>query len=213
MDKEVNRFSTSDGIEYEVDKFGVIHQLNPQPYNYNEEYIDTYRKPEYRENSAYLQGLRLGHVLTLYRQHLRCNPHTLLDYGYGDGSFLKLASESGLICSGLDVTGEPLPEGCLHHNPLAPVDIVTFWDVYEHLNTIEINIDCKMVVMSMPNVEGKDFETWKHRKPNEHLHHFTTKSLQLTMLEMGWTCISVTHIEDIIRKGEPNNIMTLAFVR
>ncbi len=109
---EKTTFKTLDGVEYNVDIYGVIHQTNPQEYKYDGAYIDTYRKPEYKEQSARLMGIRLGCVLTAYKITFGKDPQHLLDYGFGDGSFLNTAKESIENCSGVDVTGEKVPQGC-----------------------------------------------------------------------------------------------------
>ena len=45
------------------------------------------------------------------------------------------------------------------------------------------------------------FESWKHRKPDEHLWHFNRDSLNKFMERMGYVMISSTNIEDTIRKN------------
>ena len=208
-------FTTTDLCEYYEDEHGVIHQVNATPYTYDESYVDTYLSPEYRERSAALMGLRLGACLSAYSSVYNLRPTTILDVGYGDGSFLNLAKEIIAHPMGMDVTGLPVPEGCTKLEEYQYADVVTYWDVFEHIEDLSFIKDllAQVVVMSMPNVEGKDFDVWKHRKPNEHLHHFTPESLTKLMDSYGWELLFVNHSEDTIRKGAFNNILTAAFKR
>ena len=46
------------------------------------------------------------------------------------------------------------------------------------------------------------FTTWKHRKPDEHLHFHDPCSLSETMKAYGWSPVIINNdIEDIVRKG------------
>ena len=78
------------------------------------------------------------------------------------------------------------------------------------------DLDCKNVAISLPNCHYKDdqwFEEWKHRKPDEHLWHFNKNSLVKFMERMGHKLVSMSNVEDIIRKNKPNeeNILTGIF--
>ena len=56
-------------------------------------------------------------------------------------------------------------------------------------------------------------ETWKHRKPDEHLWHFDEKSLQNFMTRMGYETINICNLEDLTRhNNQPyQNILTGLF--
>lgn len=206
---------TTDGIEYVTDEFGVIHQVKPKPYRYDSSYVDTYRGDAYASGRHKLMGIRLAMAHTIYKLNFNEEPKSLFDMGYGDGSFLN--EIKGTIPSrfGYDVTGEELPEGCMPGTHYLYVDIMTMWDVFEHLHDLSFikDVNAKLVCMSMPDVTDKDFETWKHRKPDEHVHHFTPQSLQSLMLSYGWKQVHTCHLEDNVRKGEPKNIMTSFFIK
>lgn len=207
---------TKDGFEYYTDSHGVIHQLNPEVISYDVEYVDTYRTPEYQKASDTLMSIRLNSVLTAFQVQFKKKPLMLLDVGYGDGSFLNNAKQFVPSCFGYDISGEDVPKGCKKIPHLRySFDVVCFWDAFEHIPDLSFikDMKAKMIFMSMPNLKGKNFETWKHRKPNEHLHHFTPKSLESLMFEYGWKTILVNHQEDEIRKGEFENIMTMAFIK
>jgi hypothetical protein len=52
---------------------------------------------------------------------------------------------------------------------------------------------------------------WKHRKPNEHLFHFNPDSLRKHFELHGYEYVTHSCIEDGIRKGEDENILTGIF--
>lgn len=212
----LTKFKTTDGIEYKKDIYGVIHQVNAVPFEYNQKYIDGYKSPEYKEQSALLMGIRMGCVVAQYNYIFAENPCSLLDFGYGDGSFLNVANQFIENTFGFDVSPEPTPDNSTKVNDLiGHYSVITFWDALEHVECLEFvkDLNADMLVISLPNVKNKNFDTWKHRKPNEHLHHFTQESLSLFMLSKGWTEISSNNMEDIVRKGEENNILTSVFIR
>lgn len=214
-------FTTSDGFSYHIDDIGIIHQNNPEIINYTEDYIDTYRTPEYQKQSALLMGIRLGSLYSIYTSIFDSTPNSLLDIGYGDGSFLYAASNLINECTGTDVTGvelkDPVKTFKYNSNLTFPFyDVVTLWDVYEHLPDLSVinNIRTKMICISMPDVSNQNFDTWKHRKPNEHIHHFTPDTLKKYMEKFHYKCVYQSWQEDAVRKSNtPNNIMTLFFTK
>mgnify|MGYP003126121204 CR=1 FL=1 len=217
--KQKKKFSTQDGYKYTTDDFGVIHQVNPQHFKYDSEYIDTYKTPAYREASALLMGIRLGSVYSNYISKFKSFPSSILDIGYGDGSFLKSSDSLISSCYGYDVTNEPLPPSITKVDELndsSHYDIITMWDVYEHLHDLDIinKLNFDLICFSMPDVSNKNFEEWKHRKPNEHIHHFTPQSLTNLMNSFNLVPIHLSWQEDTVRKSKNNhNIMTMMFVK
>lgn len=206
----------SHGYTYSIDEYGVIHQENPQPYVYDQTYVSTYDTPEYQRNSDILQALRLGFVIG----SLGYKPDSILDYGYGNGAFMKFIRPHIDKVYGYDVTCLPV-DGCHIVKELRKVDVITFWDALEHVHDLSFvkDLDCKMIVISLPwcHEKGGDwFDTkYKHRKPNEHVHHFDIISLIRFMESIGWRDISDSHHEDIVRKSTHGreNILTMAFKR
>jgi hypothetical protein len=55
------------------------------------------------------------------------------------------------------------------------------------------------------------FRTWKHRKENEHFHHFDVHGLIKLAHKAGYTPIHICNHEDEIRKSVSNlpNILTM----
>lgn len=229
----MRQFQTADGISYVVDDFGTVHQVNPQAYEYDKEYISTYAKPEYREASRRLSAMRYGFVCGAAGYP----PQRLLDYGYGDGSFLSWAVQDKRIhaAMGYDITGLPVPEGCLQvtaegrHNH--KWDAVTFWDVLEHVpnpDKVISELNADLIVISLPHCHfgmtmekaGFDvalewFDNWKHRKPHEHIHHYSMTSIAIWMESLGYRWEGANNMEDIVRTPVDGyrNILTTIFRR
>jgi hypothetical protein len=197
--------------EYRVDEFGVYSQINPQPFDYTQEYQDKYKN--YREDE--MSSLRLGYIIGA----IGAIPDSLVDVGPGSGAFALNASK--IIKSvkindtikrddiALEWTDEPFSEPC---------EVLTMFDVMEHIEDLSFveRIRARYVVLSVPCFPGIDkFENWKHRRPDEHIHHFDEDSLVKFMASKGWRCFGVTNIEDIIRTSEENNpnIITACFFR
>jgi hypothetical protein len=206
------------GIDYSFDKYGVIHQLNPEPFTYDDKYVSTYDTPEYVRNNDILQSLRWAFVVASHGS----KPVTLVDFGYGNGAFLQSLEDEGIVRMGFDISGVELI-GIRTVDTLVKADCYTFWDALEHVPDLEFirTLPCKTICISLPwchyNALGVEwFKNWKHRKPNEHLHHFDVFSLSNFMSDMGWELLSYSNLEDRIRKGDGKgmaNILTTAFTK
>lgn len=212
--------------QYVIDHNRVIKQLYPQHFVYDARYISTYDSPDYERKSQALQTLRSGFIQATAPFEVT----SLLDVGYGNGAFLKTAKQSFETCKGFDVTGLPVPSGCEKMDSLYAgaydTDVVTFWDCLEHFPDLSFlaSLPCNMIIISLPwshwwDVPASEtrswFTAWKHRKPNEHLHHFDEMSLRDTMKMYKWKELCHTNIEDAVRVGvdKRKNILTAAFVR
>jgi len=196
---------------------GLIKQINffNQKRVYDVDYIkNSYDK--YNELSKYMSYLRLGYLLG----SIKDNINTILDVGYGNGDFLKVAKTKISNCYGFEVNDYPIPEGCVHTNDIYnnEFDVVCFFDVLEHFEDIyEIkNLKTKYIYISVPECHyfsDEWFLNWKHRRPDEHLWHFNLKSLKSFMNEIGFDYVCHSNVEDIIRKptDENSNILTAIF--
>ena len=208
----------SQGTQYSVDNLGIVHQLNPKPYVYDKEYVSTYDKPEYKELSKRISATRLALIVGAFGRV----PDSILDFGYGDGSFLKYSKQLVENCYGYDITELDVPAKCIRIEDYlnSEVDVITFWDALEHCPDISFvkYLKCKMIAVSLPNCHGYNsewFDNWKHRKPDEHLHHFNKSALERFFVEYGWRLVSISNIEDTVRApiDEKENIITGCFVR
>ena len=220
----MDTFKTPDGYEYETDEYGVIHQVNPEPFVYDPEYVSTYDSAEYALNSRALCGIRIGVVLDTYVRIFGTSktPESLLDFGCGNGAFGEYASTLVNTVYGFDILDYPLPEQVIGCSELIEADVYTFWDSLEHCPDLDFmeGLDCKMVAISLPWCHFSPnnhlwFSKWKHRKPNEHLHHFSALSLIQFMDSKGWKCVHTCSVEDVIRTpiDASFNILTAIFIK
>jgi len=200
---------------YAKNQDGIIYQVDKTHIAYDKEYINT-RYVKYGELPTYMGYLRLGNIVGSIGKV----PESILDVGYGDGSFLKVCSNIIPKCYGYDISTYPIPEKCQQINNISEdfYDIITFFDSLEHFEDIEFvkNLKCNYICISVPYCIYKSdfwFEKWKHRRPNEHLWHFDQYSLTNFMVRMGYKALSSSNIEDTIRRNESEqcNILTCVF--
>ncbi len=198
---------------YKKDEYGVIHQIEHEKFPYSEEYNFKYNK--LGEIGTRMSYLRLGYVIG----SIGYTPCSILDIGIGNGSFIQNASKIIKNCYINDITKIEIAEATWTDDLNIPVEVITMFDVLEHFNDISIIKDfkCKYLVLSVPNcMFGDDdvwFSHWKHRKPNEHLHHFSIASLICFVQAMGYKFLNESYLEDIIRKDDciDHNIITASF--
>lgn len=220
-----NQFRTSDDNLYYIDALGIVTQKYPIDFKYNKAYINNYNSAKYRKDSVRLNALRLSTVVQQYGKI----PNTILDYGYGNGAFLRAALQKVKYCDGYDITPIEPPIGVKKISNFNTIyDCVTFWDSLEHIKELNFikYLHTKSIAVSLPYCKDisefksfdkwlKWFDGWKHRKPNEHIHHFTPIALTKFFKVMGYDMQLVCNIEDEIRKPEKKgkNILTGFFVK
>lgn len=193
---------------------GVIKQIDVIPKTYNTEYI-VKSYDSYGELGKRMSYLRYGFIIGA----LGFIPKSILDVGYGNGDFLSVCSETIDKCYGHDISGYEIPKNCtLTENINIEVDVITFFDSLEHFEDINFvkNLNCKYIVISVPwchYFSDEWFKNWKHLRPNEHIFHFSKKSLISFMSENGYENINLTNVEDIIRNNnkKEENILTAIF--
>ena len=138
---------------------------------------------------------------------------SLLDYGCASGAFHK-SSRNGFVTFGYDVN----PNSEFHKSLNGKYDILTMWDVVEHLHDPKETIkayDPEYLFISTPNLhDGVEFDSWKHNRPNEHLQYFDEKKISGLLDESGYRVLEVNYEEGQIRDPErPRDILTVAAVR
>lgn len=200
---------------YEILDTGVIKQINYTKIKYDFSYSDKYNK--YGEKVNYISHLRLGTLIG----NINRIPTSILDVGYGNGSFLKVCSTIIPSCNGYDISNYPVPDHITRVTNITDAfyDVITMFDSLEHMEDINIisKLKCNYVMISVPwctyeSVEW--FENWHHRRPNEHLWHFNDKALIAFFEKYNYTCTHTSNVEDVVRQNDkckPVNILTCIF--
>jgi len=200
---------------YRKDELGIVHQIESKPYDYNADYVNNSYNT-YGDLPKLMSYLRLGNIIGAIDRY----PTSILDVGYGNGDFLKLCSENVPSCFGNDISGYPIPENCEFVEDILQehYDVITFFDVLEHFKDISFvsKLKCTYLVVSVPwchYLSDEWFANWKHRREDIHLHHFNARALMLFMGKNGFKTVSLSNVEDVIRKPVDNyeNILTGVF--
>lgn len=113
---------------------GIIKQSVINKIEYNYEYSNKYNN--YGEKCNYLSFMRLGVLIGA----LNKTPTTILDVGFGNGSFLKAANTIIEKCYGYDISDYPAPENIVRVTSLYDkhYDVICFFDSLEHFDDIYI---------------------------------------------------------------------------
>jgi hypothetical protein len=202
---------------YSTDEFGVVHQINSKPFNYDMDYQNSYNK--LGELGPRMANLRLGYIIGA----IGTTPSSIIDIGPGNGDFVRACKNIIPSVYFHDTIKRDDLKGIKYADKpyKLNVDVITFFDSIEHMSDLSFvkDIKAKIVVISVPSCnnpqDDKWFESWKHRKPDEHLHHFNADSLIRFMMSNGWYTLNMTNIEDTIRKSSSDtpNIITGVFYR
>jgi Glycosyltransferase family 17/Methyltransferase domain len=209
---KVNKFSVKN---YNRDQYGVIHQIESDPFTYDPLYIDK-GYGSFKQKVDEMAYLRLGYILGNIHQPI----NSILDVGYGTGDFLKTCSNIIPNCYGNDLFNDLIPAGCTFINDITTqhYDVITFFDSLEHHPSLDFvkDLKCNYVAISLPWCHYHSdewFINWKHLKPDEHLHHFNDVSLNNFMSANGFELIAYSNVEDTIRKPVDSypNILTAVF--
>ena len=202
---------------YKKDKNGVIFQVQKNKINYNLDYIkNSYNN--YGTKVDNMSYLRYGYLVGILPNVI----NSILDVGYGNGSFLSVCKKKIDKCYGTDISGYMIPDGCsfIDSNEIfnRHFDVVCFFDSLEHFDDIYFldKLNCDYIFISLPEchyISDKWFDDWKHRRVDEHLWHFNKKSLSSFMHGQGFELVNYSNIEDIIRTpiDENPNILTGVF--
>ena len=195
---------------YEVDQHGVIHQIEFEPITYDQEYLTYYENLNDRTIKLGYQrmGLLLGQLDRI--------PESVLEIGYGTGTFIEAAHITGVAkCVGCDIADYPLPDGVEFMNWEVALeqswDVVAMFDVLEHIPDLEFlkKLKTKYLAVAVPYCRWRElgndddwFRDWRMLLPNEHLHHFDRESLVAMMGYYGYRCQTLNTFEDGIRLRE-----------
>ena len=199
---------------YTVDANGTVHQNTwfNAPVVYDVNYVRQ-RYDTYGDKNEKMSQIRFNNIV----KNIGRVPYTILDVGYGNGSFLKHCKQY-CVAYGNDISGYPIPEGCTFEANIFEKewDVVCMFDVIEHMEDPFIikNLKTTYLTITIPlchyNKFGENwFMNWKHRRPDEHLWHYDESSLVKFAQTCGYNLVNLSHVEDEIRKPEftlPNTL-------
>ena len=147
---------------------------------------------------------------------------SICDFGYGNGDFISYCNSLGHNTFAYDISDYPCPEGTKRIYDISQhsFDIISFFDAIEHIPDSDLinflkGLDTKNVIISVPWFHeslGKEwFINWKHRKENEHFHHFDSAGLINLLIQSNFKILHLGNDEDVIRKPVDNypNILTI----
>ena len=88
------------------------------------------------------------------QQHLGLRQGSkVLDIGYGNGAFLKLAQREGMDIFGIDLHGEDFGVPEVDYETTIDFDLICFFDFIEHLPEFDLifGLNARNVVVSIPD--------------------------------------------------------------
>src|SRR5439155_13073043 len=172
---------------------------------YDETYISYYHAKS--DRTIKLGYQRLGWILGL----LDRIPKSVLEIGYGTGTFIEAAQITGVLhCAGCDIAAYPLPEGVAFLDWSAALepewDLVAMFDVLEHVPDLTFlsRLKTNYLALAVPYCRWRElgdewFRNWRMLLPNEHLHHFDPDSLVRFLASYGFEKVTFNTFEDGIR--------------
>ncbi len=190
---------------YHLDDFGVLHQTTWKPKVYDRAYLSYYEG--LHDRTIKLGYQRLGWVVG----RLGRLPESVLEIGYGLGTFLEAAALAGVPrCVGCDVIPYPLPPRCDFIDWEAALsrswDLTALFDVLEHLPELSFldRLTTSALAVAVPYCRWRElgddwFHQWRMRLPDEHLHHFDPNSLCALLKHHGYNCVDLNTFEDGLR--------------
>lgn len=179
---------------FKKDPYGNWKQTNPQDFDYS-------------------SGLSVSRT-TLPMCHLRhswLEQHidtisglTVLDFGSGDNVWVDYLNSlpQNISASGFDIK-HGSPQTMLQQ----PYDLVTAFDVIEHLKDLDeiLALDFKFLYLTFPETPAvdswKDLKSWRHYKPHEHIYMLNLESMMSWSYKNNLWTVASGHPEDVIRKN------------
>lgn len=208
---------TTDGARYE-NQDRIIKHINWMDFprrEYNREYLDKYRAiPE-----SQLTEMGILRIQTLEDIVGRLNHKSIYELGFGTGYFLKQCAAQMMECHGYDVANDLHWVETYTPNCRIEADIFCAFDVIEHLDDLDDLFDhvlSEWVFLSVPwlPMDLSTFETWRHRRPDEHIWHFDEVSLPRFLRFYDYQLRYLGNPEDALRigerEGQPNILTVIA---
>lgn len=182
---------------------GFAYQADREPMPYQDPYLDKFDAYD----AAIALRVNVGRR-NMVARHLAGkwnDPHAwrVLDWGCGDGSFLRHACASGFDCFGYEVIPQTvawLKKEEVYSDDVESFRAVTAWDVIEHLPEPQKLLDrCRdLLFVSVPIfTDLARIRESRHYRPGEHLWHFTDAGLVSFFAENGFKLLErSTHETD-----------------
>jgi hypothetical protein len=164
------------------------------------DYTGGYGETRYDLHSESMSFLRTGYIIGRAKSIGK-----VLDVGYGNGLFLKTIRRAGSEIFGIDVHNKDYGIPKLRSlRDMSRFDVVTFFDSLEHIADLAIveEVESSDIFISIPHRPHWFLsypEQWRHFRPGEHLHYFSTKSLCTLMGMAGYTLSDECCMEDSLR--------------
>jgi hypothetical protein len=186
-------------------------EVTEQPYD--AEYFEKYAGYAATEMGRAITESRLALVL----RHIN-RGSAVVDVGIGSGHFLEAAGELLPFLGGYDVNPAGIAwlnaRGLFRDPRRVPVDVLTFWDVLEHIPDPATYLvrAREWVFCSLPIVpgDGPPPLDWKHLRRDEHVWYWTHDGFIAWMAEKGFDLEEFSYIE--VQLGR-EDIGTFAFRR
>jgi hypothetical protein len=183
---------------------GIGH-LKSDGYEYGEAYWEIYQKYGVGDVGEKLTQARINFV----KKNLG-SMTSLCDVGVGNGQFVDTVK-----CKGTDVNpvaNEWLKQHGYYVDDISPFQVLTFWDVLEHIeDPTDILKNAKHVFVSTPIYsDAAACLKSKHLKPGEHIWYFTDTGIKNYMDLFGFVCKDTSDCETQLGR---ESIMSYYFTR
>jgi hypothetical protein len=200
----------------------ISSAIGPDLSMYDKSYLTKYARYDRTKQNEAIKALRLGAVKQSVNGAGKDGIRSLLDFGCATGSFLDAVK---LFCPDCEARGyDPNPYG--EHTDLSVLfghyDVVTMWDVVEHLpNPVPVlrNLNTMAVCLCTPNTDDfhlglEHLPEWRHYYPGEHVHYYNKTSLAALLECCGYKVSYTSYKESKVRdSGGSGNIITMGGVR
>ena len=188
---------------------GLLWTDLPPNHSHKEGYASKKYSPHNNQNNFFNKVYKVSQNLMFHYKRILLgreiiNSNKALDFGSGDGAFIRFMSSNTFTIDALDPFFKA--EDINHKNfysklsevPENQYDIIFMWHSLEHVQMLENTInevykkikDNGSLVVAVPNHKSFDSfyykETWAALDVPRHLWHFTTSSIKKLMIKHGF---------------------------